>query len=253
MKISAIFPAGVTDITVNGLHQWDYGRELEITADGLPAALEVHFACSGMKEAIVRVCTTLSGSAKVVIPDACLEQAGPVTAWVYVISETTGATTLTVTLPVIPRTKPQTEPTDPETYADKYTEAIAAFIAAADDVKDNLENGDIVAHQAKRLWSGDCLTVPNTANGYATFGQTLEHGIYLIAWSAIDAGGEKYRSSAVFALDGSRVSIGWGTERQPGSTFYLSISRTQLTSYYYTDTGSVEYCDLRDIQIKRLI
>ena len=105
MSIKATFPAGVDAIIVNGLHQWDYGQQLEIQASGLPAVVEVHFACAGMTEAAVRVCDASSGTAVASIPDTCLEQSSPVTAWVYEVGETSGTTILTVTLPIIARAR----------------------------------------------------------------------------------------------------------------------------------------------------
>lgn len=130
MNLRAIFPAGVTAITVNGLHQWDYGRTLEIAADDLPALVEVHFACPGMNEAAVRVCSTANGTASAVIPDRCLEQTAPITAWVFIIDDAAGYTVKTITLPVIPRVKPQPSESVPEEYYDKYTELITEVNAA---------------------------------------------------------------------------------------------------------------------------
>ena len=130
MNLQAIFPEGVTALTVNGLHQWDYGRTLEIQAGDLPAEVEVHFACPGMTEAEVRVSSVVGGVAKAVIPDKCLEQTAPITAWVYVIDGTAGFTAKTVTLPVIARPKPQPGASVPEEYYDKYTELITEVNAA---------------------------------------------------------------------------------------------------------------------------
>jgi hypothetical protein len=140
MSIKAIFPAGVIDITVNGLHQWDYGQQLEITAEGLPADVEVHFACAGMREAVVRNCSKVGGSYTAAIPDRCLEQTTPVVAWVYAVGETAGQTILTVTLPIIARAQPQPGATVPETASDKYTEAIEAMNALVEEVGKALAN-----------------------------------------------------------------------------------------------------------------
>lgn len=140
MTLKAIIPSGQTELTVNGLHQWDYGQKLEIHSSELPAIVEVHFACAGMKEAVVRVCETVDGVAVAAIPDRCLEQTTPITAWVYEIDDTAGFTTKTITLPIIPRTKPQPGKSVPEEFIDKYAEAISAlneagenFIALADE------------------------------------------------------------------------------------------------------------------------
>lgn len=129
MGLKVIVPNGRTEITVNGLHQWDYGRAIEIHAEGLPAIVEVHFACSGMETAIVRSCGTVDGKITAAIPDRCLEQTTPVTAWVYAIGETSGETILTVKMPIIARAQPQLAPTVPEDVSNKYTEAVAAMDA----------------------------------------------------------------------------------------------------------------------------
>lgn len=127
MNLIAMIPAGIDAVTVNGLHQWDYGRELEIHSADLPALVEVHFACPGMNEAIVRVGSAVDGTVAVAIPDRCLEQSAPITAWVFEIGENNGQTIKTLTLNVTPRVRPQMAPSlDPE-IADKYTEAVGAM------------------------------------------------------------------------------------------------------------------------------
>lgn len=123
MNIKATFPAGVDTLTVHGLHQWDYGRKLEISAPNLPALVEVHFACAGQKDAVVRLASVAGGVASVIIPDTCLEQTTPVAAWVYEVGDTYGHTALTVILPVTARAKP-TAATLPVAIGDKYTELI---------------------------------------------------------------------------------------------------------------------------------
>ena len=151
MNLKAIFPAGATELTVNGLHQWDYGRKLDIHAPDLPAIVEVHFACPGMDEAIVRVGSAAGGVVTVAIPDRCLEQSSPITAWVYEVGENYGQTLKTLTLNIMPRTRPQTaEAIDPEN-SDKYTEAVAAMNEAAAA----MQNGDIKAKEADSATEAD--------------------------------------------------------------------------------------------------
>lgn len=123
MNIKATFPAGVDTLTVHGLHQWDYGRKLEISAPNLPTLVEVHFACAGQKDAVVRLASVADGVASVIIPDTCLEQTTPVAAWVYEVGTDYGHTALTVILPVTARAKP-TAATLPVAVGDKYTELI---------------------------------------------------------------------------------------------------------------------------------
>lgn len=127
MNISAVFPAGVTEIVAHGLHQWDYGRILQIEAEGLPGLVEVHFACPGMREAVVRSCSSVAGVVYAAIPDQCLEQTSPVVAWVYEQEASAGRTFLTVTMPITARAKPAPSETVPEEISDKYTEAVEAM------------------------------------------------------------------------------------------------------------------------------
>lgn len=127
MIIKAIFPAGATELTVHGLHQWNYGQQLEIAAEALPAMVEVHFACMGMETAVVRSCAVIDGKVTAAIPDRCLEQTTPVVAWVYAIGDTFGKTVLTVKMPIITRVQPQPAPTVPEDVCDRYTEAVGAM------------------------------------------------------------------------------------------------------------------------------
>ena len=130
MSIKAIIPSGQTELTVNGLHQWDYGQVLEIHSNDLPALIEVHFACSGMAEAVVRSCAVTSGVAKASIPDSCIEQTSPIIAWIYCVDKTSGYTAITIRLPVIARAKPAPGAASiPTSTSDKYTEAVAAMNA----------------------------------------------------------------------------------------------------------------------------
>lgn len=144
MPIRAVFSLGQTDITVNGLHQWDYGQQLEIRADDLPGVIEVHFACAGMTEAAVRTCSIVNGVGTVAIPDDCLEQTSPILAWIYEIKGTTGKTTKTITLKVIPRAKPLPGESIPTQVSDKYTEAITAM----NEQVESLKSGEVVVKSA---------------------------------------------------------------------------------------------------------
>lgn len=144
-SIRAVFTAGLDAIIVHGLHQWDYGRSLEISHPDLPTTVEVHFGTAVSKEAIVHVAAGVSGTATVAIPNSLLEQAHPVTAWVYLAEDTLGKTLLTVTLPIQARPRPATAPSViPEEIGDRYTEALAAMNAAVASVRE----GDVTAARA---------------------------------------------------------------------------------------------------------
>ena len=198
MALKVIIPPGLTEVTVNGLHQWDYGREIEIHADNLPAIVEVHFACAGMETAVVRNCAVIGGAITAAVPDICLEQTTPIQAWVYAIGETTGETILTIKLPITSRTKPQPGATIPDDTSDKYTEAIAAMndlykqigdefenvLGQIDDelknvqetlpdevknvVEEALENGEIIAKKAEEAESAGKATCDKNNNDIST-------------------------------------------------------------------------------------
>lgn len=145
MAIKATFPVGTDSVTVASLHQWDYGQQLEIESADLPSTIEVHFACQAMSEAVVRSCGVVNGVATVDIPDLCLEQTTPITAWVYEIVGTRGTTTKTITIPIIHRTRPSRVEDVPQKVADRYTELIDAVNTAMAD----LASGDVVPAKAR--------------------------------------------------------------------------------------------------------
>lgn len=151
MNLRAMIPPGQTEAVVNGLHQWDYGRGLEIHYSTLPAIVEVHFACLGMEDAIVRVGEAVSGMVAVTIPDVCLEQSTPITAWVYCKDGNSGRTVLTITLPIIARTRPSDITYNPEDVQDSFSELVAAVNEAVDSIK----NGSVVVANAAHATSAD--------------------------------------------------------------------------------------------------
>lgn len=159
MPIKAIFLTGQTEITVNGLHQWDYGRKLEIHAPDLPASIEVHFAYSGMDAAVVRTCSVINGTARAAIPDRCLSQTSPVYAWVYEINGSAGATTKTIILPIIQRARPQISEDIPTEYSDKYTEALTAM----NEHIGALTNGELYVAESRHAEKADSATVADRA------------------------------------------------------------------------------------------
>lgn len=160
MSLKAIIPHGRAEITVNGLHQWDYGQKLEIHAEDLPSQVEVHFACAGMEDAVVRACDATTGVFQAAIPDKCLEQTTPIIAWVYETGQTHGQTIKTITLPIIPRTKPQPSETIPVEISDKYTEAVAAMNAAVRSVA----SGAVTIDYARRSGEANSADEADHAN-----------------------------------------------------------------------------------------
>ena len=140
MAIKVVFPTGAASITVAGLYQWDYGQTLEIECPEIGSEIvEVHFACTGMSEAIVRPCTFVSGIGTVIIPDRCLEQTSPITAWIYKVDSKQGHTIKTITLPLTARTRPGKVHDIPPSYIDKY----ADLIQEVNETVNAMERGDI--------------------------------------------------------------------------------------------------------------
>lgn len=145
MSIKVVFQSGETSATGRGLFQWDYGQILEIVSSDIGSEItEVHFACSGMTEAIVRPCSFSNGTGTVTIPDQCLEQSSEITAWVYRIEGTQGHTIGVISLPVTARTRPSVAREIPQDFSNRYTELITEINEAVD----NLEQGNITAKNA---------------------------------------------------------------------------------------------------------
>jgi hypothetical protein len=136
MVIKARFTEGVTSVTTKSLYQWDYGQKLEIESADLPAMFEVHFACQGMKEAAVVPCSATDGVGVVTIPNKCLEQSSPITAWVYEIYGETGSTTKVINIPVVQRVRPSGNEDVPQHIEDKYTEVISLLNEAMNSLRD---------------------------------------------------------------------------------------------------------------------
>lgn len=167
MAIKVVIPENTTNITVGGLHQWDYGQVLEIECVELGSEImEVHFACLGMTEAIVRPCTFANGVGTVTIPDRCLEQASNITAWVYQINGTQGHTVKTITLPIVARIRPSKSQDVPTEYINKYAEALTEINEAVNA----LENGTVTAAKATHALNADkAATATSAASAtYAT-------------------------------------------------------------------------------------
>ena len=164
MAIKAKFTVGATSATTSPLHQWDYGQVLEIEAADLPTEnVEVHFSCSGMSEAVIHNCNFLTGVCTVVIPNECLEQSHPITAWVYEIKGTTGTTTKTINIPIIARTRPASSKVIPEEISDKYSE----LITQVNDAIDSLENGEVLVGKAKTAEKAVNATAAENASSSA--------------------------------------------------------------------------------------
>ena len=235
MNVIAMIPTGLDEMTVNGLTQWDYGRTLEIHSEDLPALIEVHFACAGMESAIVRPCTVIQGVAQAVIPDQCLEQSGPVTAWVVWLDETSGKTYKTITLPITPRTRPQPTASIPTTVSDRYTE----LIGEVNQQIDTLKAGDVKvasafnADKATRATNSDqakSAISSGTANALnltftnvgADHYSIADSGLYLVD---IGLGIPAYKTFTSFLLirDYGLPSIGTSAKADLGGGYFINV------------------------------
>ena len=167
MGIKVNFTDGSPTASASGLYQWDYGQILEIECAELGSEImEVHFACRGMNEAIVRSCSFSNGVGTVTIPDQCLEQTEPITAWIYSVSGTQGHTVKAITLPIIARTRPSVSRDVPMEHINLYGEALNEINEAIN----NLENGNITAAKATHANIADMANTATNAGSasYAT-------------------------------------------------------------------------------------
>ena len=230
--ITAIFYSGADRVTVNGLHQWDYGQQLRIEADVLPALMEVHFACAGMKEAIVRSCSASKGVATVSIPDVCLEQSLPITAWVFEINGSVGTTIKTITLNVIARARPTPSGEVPEDFSNRYTD----LINAVNEQVETLKSGNVTvanavkaqtavrAEEATRAGSARVALQASTAGSAGWAGAVSPQlifsdpagvdavaidrpGVYYVIYKITIGGAVHGKYSSVFAIDDTKNNI----------------------------------------------
>ncbi len=204
MAIIAKFPDGVSEITVNGLHQWDYGQQLQIESSDLPAMIEVHFAYAKMKEAIVRTCAGLNGVATVTIPDHCLEQSAQITAWVYLIGETSGVTVKTIKLNVIPRTRPAQCEDIPEADYNKYDALVGEINAQINALK----TGNVTVNRALNANQAANATMADNAKKATAADQAAKAEIADFASNDISKGTIEARLSSLGFKQGAFEIVG---------------------------------------------
>ena len=159
MITKVVFPKGETSVTIEPMHQWDYGRQLEIDVTGLPTVIEVHFACQGMTEAIAYACGVKNGVITVPVPNGCLKQTTPITAWIYVYEGDCSKTVRTIIIPVTARTKPPEHEDIPDNVGDRYTEVITQMNAVVDGLRD----GSTPVKSAETATTAEKATTATTA------------------------------------------------------------------------------------------
>lgn len=105
--LEAIFTTYAKEVSLFGLTQWDKGQKLRISFDNMPKSFQVHFSVRGSNEAIVVDAVTDNKSAVVDIPDEMLMYDTDISAWIYLIGDSSGETIGKVTLYVKPRPRPK--------------------------------------------------------------------------------------------------------------------------------------------------
>lgn len=243
MAIKALFPAGQDQITVSGLYQWDYGQMLEIESIDIGSeVVEVHFACSNMSEAIVRPCTFTVGVGTVAIPDDCLEQASPITAWVYEIEGTQGRTRKVITLPITARTRPSVGRDIPQEISNRYTE----LITEVNEAVDALESGNIVAKKAEHATLADKATSAGNASSanYAVSAGSADTAIRanslvktLVSEKSNGSGSLTIRFAGIYGIEYAKTD---GTGRV-STLFYIPTLDRDAYGEYVNDTERLYY------------
>ena len=259
MNLIAIIPSGQTEITVNGLHQWDYGRKLEIHSTDFPATVEVHFACAGMDMAVVRACESVDGVAIATIPDKCLEQTTPIVAWVFEIDGTTGVTTKKINMPVEARPRPSRSDDLPQVLSDRYTELITAVNGAVA----NLNSGNVKvnkAAEADHATKADAATKADTATNAtnankatrATNADQATNANYASLSGHADTADEAEEAKALTLTEVSYGDITSTSQRLSaelsyGRAYLISAqlssqdADTRSTFFLYTSSGTTAY------------
>jgi hypothetical protein len=196
MAIKVKFETGETEKRASGLYQWDYGQTLEVEAPYLPTIVEVHFACRGMTEAIVRVCSTVLNVASVAIPDLCLEHTGEIVAWVYGIDGTSGRTLHSITIPIIARARPTRSEAIPEDVENNYTQ----LISEVNEAVEKLTEGAVVAAEATHAVNADRATQADNASSaaYAVSAGSVTHGAFSPVSEFSSEAGATYQFYVVF-------------------------------------------------------
>ena len=214
MAIKAVFLSEKKDATTESLYQWDYGQELEIEFKDLGSLpCEVHFACNGMSETIVRPCTLSAGIGGVTIPNECLEQPSTITAWIYEKgaddNRPHGRTRGVITIPVVARMRPGVVRDIPPETIDQYT----LLITEIRDAVDEIENGVVKAKYAKEADTAKEATHAGNAAEADTAKEATHAGNASTANYAVSANNA---STANYAVSANKATYAtYDDEEQP--------------------------------------
>lgn len=154
--LEAIFTAGINEIKVSGLTQWDRGQKITVNCPDITELYQVHFAFKGGTEALV----VNAADTVFAIPDELLMQPRDLIAYVYAIaSDGSGETVKTIHLPVVPRAKP-------EDYTSELTpsqmEQLEALLATIYE-KNAIHIGEVEPDVGRVLWFNTGISATGAA------------------------------------------------------------------------------------------
>lgn len=209
MSVKAFFPEGVSSVTTSSLYQWDYGQTLEIETNNylFPTIAEVHFSCIEMDEALVSPCSFINGVAVANIPDECLEQTTPITAWLYTIEGNSGNTIGSVQIPIISRQRPNIGDGVPQTIGDQYTN----LITEVNEAIDTLKSGDVFIKYAM-----DSNRIKSPSGGYHYIQGILLETVYPVGsiyMSTVNTSPAAFLGGTWVPWGAGRVPVGVDTEQ----------------------------------------
>ena len=165
LNVITVTVDGFSKITSCPLYQWDYGQILKIEGITLPGSYEVHFSQASAN------CTVLGDSDGVQIPDAYLQIASDITAYLYLHQgEDDGETVYQITIPVIARPKPSNGAPTP-VQVDVITQAIATLNTAIEDCGDAVTDAQGYAHDASESADQAAASARDAAESAATLDQ----------------------------------------------------------------------------------
>lgn len=242
MAIKVLIQENERIVSVGGLYQWDFGQVLEIECVELGSEImEVHFACAGMTEAIVRPCTFANGVGRVIIPDQCLEQASMITAWIYSIDTKQGHTVKTINISVTARTRPSASRDMPAEKIDEYAEALTAINEAVN----KLEKGTVTAAKATYALNADNAT---TATSAASATYATSAGSATTAGSATSA----TRASSIDVSKTASCAITNGSGTAPDSLMHDDIYLVRFEQTNSAYSGMCCWNNLCEINVSSL-
>ena len=260
--LEAIFPAGINEITVEGLTQWDRGQILRVSFPDMPTIYQVHFAFKGGREALIVHVLDGATSNDVEIPDELLMQPHDLIAYVYLIgSDGSGETVKTVNLPLERRAKPEDYTSDlTPTQAERIDAMLAEIheqansaVETAEDANTKATNAVNTANAAANTASGAktaaesaSSAAENSATAASTAQRAAENAAAAAANSATDASNAQ-RAAEEAENAAKQTAADWDAENAAlvqyiNNAFQTvggeAITLTKIAKGNYTGTGT---------------